>query len=351
MQEYHVLGIMSGSSLDGLDCCLSVFKEQDGHWSFHVLKASTLEFPGSLIAKLRSADKLTSLDLQILDHDYGLWIGQQCITFLAGQPTPQVIAIHGHTVFHEPNQKISLQIGSGRVIAQITGIPTVDEFRSSDLDLGGQGAPLVPFGEQLLFPGIPCFVNLGGICNVSIHAENIIAWDIAPCNQVFNHFAEQLGQPYDHGGSMAKQGKLDQSWLNEIKQLNYFSRPYPKSLSNQWTRHILDLKVQGPQDGLYTYVEFLSQRINEELSGFLKPGDRVLITGGGSFNNYLISEINRKNLLNLSYELPSEKLNAFKEALIFGFLGLFRFLNRPNIIASVTGAKHDHMGGTLHLGD
>lgn len=349
MYQYRVLGVMSGSSLDGLDLCYAVFRQKQGVWSYQILGMETINISKVLKSKLRCADQLSGLDLYQLDTMYGEWVGEQLVSWLQNQSfSPTVIGFHGHTVFHEPSNKISVQIGSGQAIALQTGIPVVDHFRSQDVLKGGQGAPLVPVGEHYLMPQYEGFINLGGIANISIHKAELEAWDLAPCNQVLNYFSSKLGLAYDEGGKLAASGGLDENWLHQLSELEYFKLPPPKSLSNQWTSNILQGNLPEPKDALATYTMFLGELISKELMARLGPSDRVLVTGGGAYNDYLIGLIQNRTRVKLEIIVPEMELISFKEALIFGFLGLLRMENQPNIFCRITGASSDTCAGLVH---
>ncbi len=350
MSEYNVIGVMSGSSLDGLDVCVSEFRLSGEQWTYTITHSETLSIPEKIISRLRVADQLSTADLQDLDNEYGKWIGYQLVDLIkTNNLNVELIGIHGHTVFHDPTiKKISLQIGSGEIIRQITDIEVVDNFRMKDISLGGQGAPLVPAGEHFLFSDQKAFLNLGGICNLSIHSKDqILAWDIAPCNQVLNHFAKKLGHPYDDGGQLSLKGQIDSDWLTYLGSLEYFLKTPPKSLANQWTSVVLQNAPQNPADGLATYVHFLAIEISKAIQ-FGQGINSVMITGGGAYNKVLIDKINNQLNETVSLHVPSHEIIESKEALIFGFLALLRKLNIANVFASATGAQQDSVSGDLH---
>lgn len=350
MNEYHVIGIMSGSSLDGLDVCYARFTSEEDSWGYKVLFSKTLDIPGDLTQSLRNADKLSSLELFKLDANYGQWIGKEIISIIGKEKLePDLIGIHGHTVFHEPSENISVQIGSGLMISDITKVPVVDNFRIADIIKGGQGAPLVAVGEHYLLKEYAGFVNLGGIANIAIHDKNVLAWDIAPCNQILNHFAQKLGLGYDKSGELAKSGNFENEWFQNISELEFFKLKPPKSLSNQWRENILDFNSPQPRNALHTYCHFLADHISSDLLGHLPKGSKVLFTGGGTLNDFLIQEIKKRLDTKLKVVIPAESLINYKEALIFGFLGLLRKLEKVNVFSTVTGASTDSVAGNLYL--
>lgn len=344
---------MSGSSLDGLDICLTSLVEKNDQWSFEIQRAQTVDLPELMIERLSQSDKISQEALNTLDIDYGQWIGAQITHFV--KPSDGVIdcvAVHGHTVFHDPANGISLQIGNGNMIAKTCGLLVIDNFRIDDIKKGGQGAPLVPVGEVYLFPGISGFVNLGGIANVSIltNDNKIKAWDICPCNQVLNYFSQLLGQSYDKGGIWSRSGTFDSAWYNRLLTLNYFQQKHPKSLSNQWSRNnVIAENHPEPVHGLHTYSQLISELIVRDITAMAENNISVLFSGGGTHNDYLMQLIESKSDGRFKVIIPAKEIVDFKEALIFAFLGILRTLERPNVFASVTGAREDTCAGHLHL--
>ncbi len=351
MSEYHVIGVMSGSSLDGLDVCATKFRHHADAWTYEILHAETMDIPEDIVSQLRQSPGMEQSMLHQLDVAYGRWIGQSLKEMIHREHlTAALIGIHGHTVFHDPEiKKTSVQIGQGHTIAQYTGIPVVDNFRMKDISLGGQGAPLVPAGEHHLLTEYDAFLNLGGICNLSVHQQgNIKAWDIAPCNQVFNHFAQLLGQAYDTNGNLAQQGQQHMEWINYLKSLPYFTKEPPKSLANQWTREVLKNAPRDPKDALATYSHFLALEITHAIR-YCQGVKSVMVTGGGAYNHTLIDHLTTMLGADVQLIIPSTELIDFKEALIFGFLALLKQCDLPNVFASATGASKDSVSGDLHL--
>lgn len=346
MGKYRVLGIMSGSSLDGLDICLSEFSDQSNGWSYNIKQCHTVDLPSNIKDTLLMSPHLE--DLSLIDKSFGRWIGEKIVEFI-DRSSYDLIGIHGHTVIHKPQDGKSIQIGSGREIAQITNCIVIDNFRQEDIMKGGQGAPLVPMGEKYLFSGYDAFLNLGGICNVSIHnADKITAWDVGPCNQVLNFFANQIGKPFDENGDIARKGTLDYQWLTKLNSIAYFRKLPPKSIGNDWVqRHFFDQTLK-PEIGLHTFNEFLGYQTALEISNNLSKG-KILITGGGAYNKFFIERL--RHHLGEQHEvlIPSDEIIEFKEALIFGFLALLKKLDLENVLASVTGASSNTSAGDLHV--
>ena len=343
---------MSGSSLDGVDLCLISFKK-DQSWDFKVIKYVQLSLSEELRKRLKNSENLNAREIHELDIDYGFWLGNQIKTFLANDSGVKVIGIHGHTVFHDPKKNLSIQIGNGEVISHVTGLPTVDTFRIKDILHGGQGAPLVPIGDCLLFPDFQAWVNLGGIANITVKKEKgIMAWDIAPCNQVLNFLAGKLGHEYDKNGTIAASGHLLDEWLNELEKPAFFHQTPPKSLDNQWVKQhlITDLPTNTP-DALHTYCFFLSKQIHQAVKRFSSPSTKILFTGGGANNLFLIDQIKKQLSPSFQVIVPDKIIIDYKEAIIFGFLGLLRFLNQRNVLGEATGSNSDTISGVLHIPD
>lgn len=341
-----VLGIMSGSSLDGLDLCVSTFWKSKDFWKYRIKQCATMEFPTDIKTLLARSPMLSSEMLLELDVTFGKWIGRQ-INLI--EKEFDLIAIHGHTVFHQPENGISLQIGNGEIIHHQTKTPTVANFRNFDIHLGGQGAPLVPMGEKLLFPDFDGFLNLGGICNGSFCANGEwIAGDIGPCNQVSNFFANKLGHPFDGKGKWASEGQLNSELLDSWKSISFFNKPFPKSLGNQWVKDSFIKEYNcSEEDVLHTFSVFIAGQIAQVLTKYQPK--RILITGGGAYNTFLIDQL--RSLTDSEIVIPDNDLVEFKEALIFGLLGLLRLNGESNVLSSCTGASEDSCSGVIYSSD
>lgn len=347
MPTYRALGIMSGSSLDGLDLALCAFHEHRGRWSFEIQKARTLPYPVALRNQLMHVMHGSAVQLAQLDADLGQFIGQASKRFLRGEKA-DLIASHGHTIFHQPKLGFSTQIGSGARIAAITGITTVCDFRSADIAAGGQGAPLVPLGEKLLFPDYKAFVNLGGICNISLHGpKGITGYDVCIGNQALNHLAVEAGQPFDRNGDIARGSHFDAELLSDLNRLPFHQQRPPKSLGREWFEEsvlpLINNRDQPVGKRLRTGVEHIAWQLNKALK---KADGPVLVTGGGAHNRFLIERI--ANHSHTVLVLPPRSIIDFKEALVFALLGVLRMRSEANALASVTGAKRDTVGGAVH---
>lgn len=347
--NYRVIGLMSGTSLDGLDLCcaeFSILKNQ--HWKYEILAAETAAYEQNWENQLRSAATLSSQDLLALHSEYGFYLGKKVQHFIRKNKLENLdlIASHGHTIFHQPERKFTFQLGDGRAIKSVTGLRTVYDFRSENVLLGGQGAPLVPLGDRILFPEFDACLNLGGFSNISLeHRGKRIAFDISPVNIVLNKLSQKLGQPFDAGGEMARSGKICEDSLAYLNALAFYQQKYPKSLGAEWLDHNIWPLIShlGVADALHTFTAHTADQIAKVLNDFKMKN--VLVTGGGAYNTYLIKLIQTKTAAQLI--IPEHSLINFKEALIFAFLGLRAFRGEINILASATGCAEDHTGGLI----
>ena len=391
--KYNVIGLMSGTSLDGTDlvfCSLHVIR---GEWKYKIRHAETIPYPDSWKNRLQLLPNGSAFDFALTDTDYGHYLGRLIRDFIERHKIhPDFIASHGHTIFHDPALRLTSQIGNGAAIAAETGLPVINDFRSLDVALGGQGAPLVPVGDRLLFGDYDFCLNLGGFSNISFENNNTrYAFDICPVNVVLNHLTELLGYPFDEDGNFARLGKVDPDFLDALNRLPYYAKFPPKSLGIEWVREQIfplihnyfpsiplenDQRTHQPLQGetitiihdciatwcehaaiqiarAATLIETISPRnpddIEDEVSQ--EPGERpmadkmLLATGGGTFNQYLMERL--AQYLRCKIIIPDRKTVNFKEALIFALLGALRWRGEVNSLKSVTGASHDATGGAI----
>lgn len=348
LQTFTALGLMSGTSLDGTDLALCRFKYDGSLWSFNVLKATTIPYPSPLRDRLRNAHSLAAFELLVLSKELGSYFGNLAKDFLLNTgEKPQMAASHGHTVFHKPLEGLTLQIGDGHTLHAACGIPVVCDFRQADVALGGQGAPLVPAGDHLLFHQWKSCLNLGGFGNISATVDGKrIAWDIAPVNFALNHAAGMLGYDYDENGRIARAGNVCQSLLNKLNELDYYRIPAPKSLGREWfeTDFLPHISQAGcnPADLSATLTEHIAMQLADSVK---RAGGPVLLTGGGTFNSFLVEKTSHYSQTEL--HVPDPETVQFKEAIIFAFLGVLKYLNKTNALASATGAQRDSSGGII----
>ena len=346
---FHALGLMSGTSLDGLDICHAAFEKDDfGKWNFEILNAETFPYSEELEKKLRNATKISAEELFELHSEFGFYLGEKVLEFIEKFQLTNIdlIASHGHTVFHQPEKKFTVQIGDGRAIKILTGIPVVYDFRSQDVLMGGNGAPLVPIGDELLFSEYDACLNIGGFSNISFKEnQRRVAFDICPVNIVLNKFAQKLGKNFDENGDFARSGKVNTELLEKLNKLSFYQKNPPKSLGIEWvSEHIFPLFENGKSvDILATFTEHAAVQIAMVFEKFgLK---KVLFSGGGTYNQFLIERIS--NHSNAEIIIPGAEIINFKEALIFAFMGVLRFKNEINTLASATGSSHDHSSGLI----
>lgn len=347
--QYLALGVMSGTSLDGLDLALSRFTLEGGNWHYKTLKAQTLPYSGEWLDRLQFQTSLSAEDLLQLDHDYGKYLGEKTLEFISSlKDKPDLIGSHGHTLYHRPEQGYTFQLGNGPEIFAATGITTICNFRRQDVALGGQGAPLVPIGDKLLFSEYDACLNLGGFANISIDkTETRIAFDICPVNFVLNPLARELGYDYDDKGSLAASAECDPALLEELNSLDFYRQAPPKSLGAEWVEEnfLLILEKQADvKQKLATATAHAAEQIARVINDSgLKT---CLVTGGGAYNTFLIESI--RGLTTCKLIIPDTKTVDFKEALIFSFLGVLRLRSQVNILSSVTGSSRDHCSGVLY---
>ena len=350
MKEANVIGVMSGTSLDGLDLALCCFSRSNEKWYYKILKTQTVKYPAAWEKQLMYAHHLQGDALIKLDKAYGAFIGNSINNFLKNRSEQvHLVGSHGHTVFHDPAQKINLQVGDGNMIAAITGITTVYDFRSFDIALNGQGAPLVPAGDELLFNEFDYCLNMGGFANISFKKANKrIAFDICPVNTVINKYSRLLGYTFDKDGHLAREGNVDRRMLDKLNALPFYQKTPPKSLSREWLENtffsLLEAEGHPPEDVLRTVYEHIAIQLKVVLDNG-NSGNKVLVTGGGAFNEFLMDLIREKTNKNII--IPEHQLVEYKEALIFAFLGLLRYNNEVNCLASVTGAERNSCSGVV----
>lgn len=363
---YRTIGLMSGSSLDGLDIVFAEFLEHAGSWSFEIKAADCYAYSTEWKERLQNATSLNALDYQLLHTDYGHYLGREVNRFIEENNLHYqvgLIASHGHTTFHLPSKKMTAQLGEGAAIAAETQLPVVSDLRALDVAFGGQGAPIVPVGEKLLMRDYSMFLNLGGIANISFNLPGqYIAFDVCPANRVLNLLAGTVGKEYDAGGEMAAAGNLNEQLLSKLNGLDYYKLPYPKSLANSFGTDEVFPLIQSSElannDALRTYVEHIVQQIKLAVSDnhqlipvAIGTNLKLLITGGGAFNSFLIERLSQElSSVGIEVVVPDENLVKYKEALIMGLIGVLRWRQEYNILSSVTGAERNSIGGAVWIG-
>ncbi len=354
---------MSGSSLDGLDIAFVELSEVGGAWTYVIRQAECRPYSAEWVQALKGAVDLPAREYQLLHTDYGRYIGTEVKDFIARhglEHKVHFISSHGHTTFHMPERHMTAQLGDGAAIAAAAGLPVISDLRAMDVALGGQGAPIVPIGEKLLLGGYDYWLNLGGIANLSAkESDTFRAFDVCPANRVLDALAAALGKPYDENGALAAGGVADPALLQELNGQPYYAQPYPKSLANDFGTEVLlplisrySLSVQGK---LRTYVTHIATQVAaaaQALSVSKEGEKKLLVTGGGAFNAFMVQCISEQLApLGITVLVPDAQTAAYKEALIMALIGALRWRQQVNVLASVTGASRDSVNGTLWLGE
>lgn len=348
---YHILGVMSGTSLDGIDLAEVFFTFENGRWTYAFGVSATMPYSNYWYRRLQDALHYAPLELQQLNQEYTAYLGEVIASFIQtyGLQTLDAVCSHGHTILHQPQNGYTLQIGNLPEIASYCQQTVVCDFRVQDVERGGQGAPLVPVGDRMLFSEYTYCLNLGGFSNVSFeHHQRRIAFDISPVNTVLNHYAAQLGMAYDAGGARAAEGTLLPELWKALNDLEYYAQPFPKSLGVEFVREkVLPLMHRynpSPIDALRTFTEHIAYQTAQALP--IAQG-RLLITGGGAYNHFLRQRM-QAYLPEMTLIVPDNTTLEFKEALIFGLLGVLRLREEINVLSSVTGAHEDHCSGKVY---
>jgi len=351
MKPYSIVAMMSGTSLDGMDLVLCRFHSENGKWIYEVEKAVTIGYSNEWKKKLSAAQNLGAVEFIMLHNEFGSFIGKEIRNFLGNDGKADFVASHGHTVFHQPDKRLTFQLGSPPYISAECMLPVVSDFRTPDVALGGQGAPLVPVGDRMLFYEYGFCLNLGGFANISNDVNGArIACDLCPVNIVANELSLISGNEYDRDGIIGRGGNLVRELTDELNKLEFYSVKGPKSLGREWVESefmpvVKKYRLSVP-DSLRSFYEHVSDQICGYINRF--PPSNVLVTGGGAFNLFLMELIRTKCRSGII--IPGELVVKYKEAIIFAFLGLLRYLNQINCLASVTGARKDSSSGGIYLG-
>jgi len=344
---FYVIGLMSGTSLDGLDIVYVKFQKSD-YANFEILSAETISYSHIWKERLQSAINLDKNGTSVLHNEYGVFLGIKTKEFISKNNIQKLdfIASHGHTVFHQPEKGITLQVGDGEEILKATNCTVVADFRTQDVQLGGQGAPLVPIGDRLLFSGYQACVNLGGFANISYERNDLrIAFDICPVNIVMNYYSNKMGLEYDDKGIIASKGTIHQGLLKELNSLPFYSKKPPKSLGLEWVQQYVFPLVDKYKLDSHNILRTFLEHVAHQISQIIQPFDTILFTGGGVYNDFLIKrieDIGKNNII-----IPADDIINYKEALIFALLGLLKLQGQVNCLSSVTGAQKNHSSGKI----
>ena len=349
-QQFNVIGVMSGTSCDGIDLAYCQFRcSSKNTWTYSIIEAKTIPYDPSWQKKLLEVVHIDSDQIREFDIAYTALLNKVILDFIDEFKLSAIdlICSHGHTVWHKPQEGMTLQIGNLESIVEGMPCAVVCDFRAQDVAMGGQGAPLVPIGDRLLFSDFDACLNLGGFANISysIAEQSTVAFDLCPFNIVLNYGAQKLGADYDANGDFARSGTVNLALLQQLNALDYYRLKPPKSLGLEWVQShfypLYDSYNCGPKDWLATAATHMVRQIDQATQAF----DRVLITGGGAYNGYIMELLHATTPG--KFVLPEEDLINYKEALIFGLLGVLRFRNEINCLSSVTGAPKDHSSGVI----
>ena len=352
---------MSGSSLDGLDIVHVQLDEVRGQWRYEIRNAECIPYTEKWVSDLRNAADINVGDFLKLHTAYGRYLGEQINEFIAKhelEHSVHFIASHGHTVFHEPQNNTTFQIGDGATIAATTGLPVINDLRAMDVALGGQGAPIVPIGDKLLFYDYDYLLNIGGIANISVtHNGSLLAFDICPANQITNALAEREGMDMDENGTMASVGTLLPGILEELNGAEYYKLLPPKSLSNEAAQGLVFPVLLESESHNYDLLHTATIHVAQQIANAVKkyPHGKetaaLLATGGGAFNNFLIEQLQKElEPYKVAVVVPDGQTVKFKEALVMALIGTLRWREEVNVLTSVTGASRDSVGGALWIG-
>jgi len=349
MKQFNIIGLMSGTSLDGLDVVYVNFKH-DKFWKYEIINSKTYKYEKKWISFLKNISKQKINSIIKIDKDYTKLLSEYILKFINEFSIKEIdfVSSHGHTALHQPLNSLTYQIGNLPIFAKYINQKVVCDFRVQDLELGGQGAPLVPVGEKYLFPEFDTLINLGGFANITKKIKNnLIAYDICPINIIFNHLSRIIKLEYDDKGDIASSGNINKDLYNYLQRLDYYKLDPPKSLGIEWVNnYVYSILKNFNNISIKDLMNTFSNHFAFQIAKNIGEQDQVLITGGGAYNDYLIDRI--KNLTNSKIIIPDPKIIEYKEALIFSFLGLLRVLEINNCYSSVTGAKKDHCSGKIY---
>lgn len=345
-----IAGVMSGSSLDGLDIAVVQFNENN---DWELLWTFGTPYSEDWVHRIKNYNELSASEYISFTSAYSYYIGELLDKALANYPGHiDYISFHGHTLMHLPESGITEQIGNGGVIAASLNIPTITDFRIQDVVKGGVGTPLAPLVELHFFQGHDYYLNLGGIANITKidHADQLMAYDICPCNQVLNYYSQLMGKDYDEDGNVARTGTLNIELIDYLNSIPYFELPAPKSLDNNWIIHevIPNFPEGRVEDILHTFCLWMASCIANELDADRAPTS-LMVSGGGAHNTFFM-ECLKKELApkGCTLYLPAKEIIDFKEAILMALMAYNYLEDKPNVLSAVTGASSDSIGGALY---
>ncbi len=355
MKTYKILGLMSGTSLDGLDLCYCHISKDKNQWSFDILKTDSVSYSEDMQSELKNSIYLKASELLDFHNTYGTWLGTTAKAFISKHKLEvDYIASHGHTTHHQPQNGLTFQIGSGQHLANESGHKVVCDFRTNDVALGGEGAPLVPIGDQLFFGEYDFCLNLGGISNISLQQKGKrIAYDIGLANMILNYITRKIDLEYDKGGTLAKNGNINKTMLARLNDLKYYLLPHPKSIGYEWfvdeVIPIVDATEDSIENLLHTSIHHICEKVAQQVRLNSIKKNTLFVTGGGALNHFMIETLQEKLGDKTKVVVPKKVLIEFKEALVFALMGALRIEQEINVFKSVTGAIRDSSSGVLYL--
>tara|TARA_R110002051_G_scaffold8755_1_gene35934 strand:+ start:32913 stop:33989 length:1077 start_codon:yes stop_codon:yes gene_type:complete len=356
MKTYKIIGLMSGTSLDGLDIAYCHIWKNKGTWHFDIKETKSVKYSSEMLNTLKNAISLSAEKLIELHNTYGSWLGEQTSIFInENKLEVDYIASHGHTTHHRPEMGLTFQVGSGQHLANATGIKVIADFRTNDLALGGQGAPLVPIGDRMFFNEYEFCLNLGGISNISFEVKDKrIAYDIGLANMILNYITRKINLEYDEGGKLAHSGGINIEMLDQLNSLKYYLLPHPKSIGYEWFLEEVVPIVESTEDTienlLHTSIHHICDKVVQQIQlNFINKNQQLLVTGGGALNSFLIETLQQKLGATTKVVVPEKIIIEFKEALVFALMGVLRVEQQTNVLSSVTGAKKDSSSGVLFI--
>jgi len=356
MNKYKVIGLMSGTSLDGLDLAYCHIWKKYDQWEFEIKETQAISYDKDMRTQLKNSIELPADELLIFHNTYGSWLGQRAREFIIEKGLDvDIIASHGHTTHHQPAKGLTFQVGSGQHLANVSGYKTVCDFRTNDVSLGGQGAPLVPIGDRLFFGNYDFCLNLGGISNVSFeHQGKRVAYDIGLANMILNYTSQKIGLSYDNNGTLARKGVINRNMLKQLNQLSYYQLTFPKSTGYEWFLEkvvpIVNATKDTTENLLHTAVHHICEQVALQVKmNATKDQSTMLVTGGGALNQFMMEVLQSKMEPMVSLVIPEKELIEYKEALIFALMGILRIEQEINVLKTVTGASKNSSSGVVYL--